>query len=275
MLRVAPTAIRVIIAMMKRLPFSPTGGSSVPSETSVPSTSPTKVGLRIRYRVGAPLVGQPSTAPVEQEEPVDQRKILRAPRNASGSGSLGTLEEFVLFRNRGELHENAGRYQDALTFYNQAICTKSDDISKRSLSHVYLARARVYQHLGHASKSRADCLKAAELGSGLADKPAAPTKAGKQANGNAAAKQAPLGGEVGFEDVANLQVHLQPLLAGIVAFREWLGSGQAAPQFSSEFAPILQKLSDAELQALASLGKVQKDLLKTAPAEEEIKARTK
>ncbi len=133
------------------------------------------------------------------------------------------------------------------------MCRPADE----ALGHLFLARAKAYQTIGLVTKSRFDCIRAAELLEGKQREPPPPAKDG----GGAVVR------EVTVDSVAKLQIRLAPLLASIEALREWVA--EDAGRFREELGPALIQLQSAELLAKTALASLQQQLVERVLAAEE------
>lgn len=140
---------------------------------------------------------------------MENRKILKAKR--SNELNVGNeSDDCNFFKEKGDDYFKSGKLLEAITFYTQAIMSKpSETDSRYELGQLHLARANAYQRLGLPSKSRSDCLKAAEY---FEEENEEEKKDGEESNTSVKVVRR----EVNVDTVAKLQVRLQPLLARYV-----------------------------------------------------------
>ena len=194
-----------------------------------------------------------SHQPVEEETLESSRKMFKGKRMGEENA-----EDWSLFQSKGDELMDKGLIQDALVFYSQALLSKPPDASDVAIGTLYLSRAKCYQKLGLASKSRFDCTKAAQF---LRADNVKVTKEATNVSGEPK--------ELSLVSVAKLQIRLQPLLANVVSLREWIGEDGAEGTFAKEFGPLVSLLENAELLALSGLANIQKQLIDSVLVEDD------
>ncbi len=184
------------------------------------------------------------------EESVETRKIVKGRRFSEDAAHNET--DWLLFKQSGEDLLETGNAQEAITFFTQGIACKPNDAA---LVQIYLSRAKAYQTIGLVTKSRYDCIKAAELLEGKKTKLAPPqgAAAAREEAGYAIVR------DVTVESVVKLQIRLAPLLASIGALREWVSEDNG--RIHSEFEAVLSQLDSAEAQAKTALANLQQQLV--------------
>jgi tetratricopeptide (TPR) repeat protein len=249
---------------------SPPRETQSPVRASPANSATTAAAVRARFfqRASAAAAAAQAAAVTSsssgqaEEDGVESRKIVKARRFSEDAAQ--SESDWQLFKQSGEDLLEAGSTQEAITFFTQAImCRPADD----HLGHLFLARAKAYQTIGLVTKSRFDCIRAAEL--------LEPKK--KVESSRSAAKEEAAAGpvvrEVTVESLAKLQIRLAPLLASIEALREWVS--EDAGRFRDELEPALIQLQSAELLAKTALSGWQRQLVEKVIAEDEADANKK
>lgn len=205
----------------------------------------------------------------------------------AAAATVGNVElEARTLWERGDSMCELGRVLEGITFYSQAILSINGQITnggdktfmalrKKELGLVYLARGRAFQTLGLPSRSRSDCLRAVECFEGLSDEvlratppppppPAQKSKAPTRDLGppmpvreGAAAEVKNGAAPLSFDRIAELQSHVQPLLASIVSLREWIAQDKGSA-ISKEFGGLMGKLKGIETEASNAVTLLQK-----------------
>lgn len=268
------------------------------SNNNKSSPSPSSSGRR---RLANPSSSPTSSSPPQasEEEPVEGRRFVKGKRAVIKASE--SQDDMIVFKLSGDAMLSEGRVADAVTFYSQALLSKPVGTKARTVADLYLARARAYQRLGLPSKSRDDCLKAAEAladstkqqqqqqqlllqkqqqqahneskskNNGKkkrADKKKVVTPSVNKAPSENNQQQQIQAKTLNLDNVATLQVHLQPMLASIVAFKEWIKEDGNGP-FASEFGSVLGQLSEVEAQSVSALERIQKELLRIDPMKDD------
>jgi tetratricopeptide (TPR) repeat protein len=84
-------------------------------------------------------------------------KYIAALKDYNRALEVGSSEDFITYNNRGSLYADLGRYEDALTDFENAIDIAPDYAGS------YYNRGKMYLHLDRTNEAERDFEKALEL----------------------------------------------------------------------------------------------------------------